>query len=54
MDITAPKPFSSESLNCGIVFDYDGKTKQAAAIEARMAAADFGIIRKRPVRRWRN
>jgi len=39
--ITAPKPFSSESLNCGTVFDYDGKTKQAAAIEARMAAADF-------------
>jgi len=38
---TAPKRFSSESRSCETVFDYDGKRKQAAAIEDRMGAADF-------------
>ncbi len=36
-----PRPFASGSSNCGTLFDYDGKRKQAEAIEEQMAAPDF-------------
>jgi peptide chain release factor 2 len=38
---TAPKRFRSESPNYETVFDYDGKLRQVADIEARMAEGDF-------------
>jgi peptide chain release factor 2 len=37
----APPLFTTESCNCGTLFDYATKQSQVAALEQRMAAADF-------------
>ena len=38
---TGPNRFASGSCNCGTLFDYAGKKAKVAAVEARMAEADF-------------